>query len=124
MFGIGLLVPFLTVIFTPSSGDVSDASGVVFSILERLWQYVGDSRLSIDILALVIVSVFGLKFLITVLSAYIITNFSQNQRTKIGKRLLTIFLSMDFWNIKKEQRLMVYTKFKQFRQSFFNVFRF
>ena len=101
MFGIGLLVPFLTVIFTPSSGDVSDASGVVFSILERLWQYVGDSRLSIDILALVIVSVFGLKFLITVLSAYIITNFSQNQRTKIGKRLLTIFLSMDFLEYQK-----------------------
>ena len=56
MFGIGLLVPFLTLIFTPSSGDVSDSSGVVFSILERLWQYVGDSRLSIDILALVIIA--------------------------------------------------------------------
>ena len=42
-------------------------------------------RLSIvdDILALVIVSVFGLKFLITVLSAYIITNFSQIKELKL-----------------------------------------
>ena len=101
MIGIGLLAPFLTLIFTPTSFDVSDANSGLFSIVERSWHYIGNSRLSIDILALVIISVFGLKFLITVLSSYVVTNFSQKQRTKIGKRLLTIFLSMDFLEYQK-----------------------
>ena len=57
----------------------------------------------IDVLALIIVSVFGLKFLVTVFSSYVITNFIKIRELRLANGCSPFFYQWIFANIKRTE---------------------